>query len=133
MIFILKIRRHYLYGERCEIFTDHKSLKYLFTQKDLNLIQRRWLELIKDYDCLINYHSRKVNLVADALNQKYSGSFTNRITSQRQIIVELERFDIEVVASDSLCYLVGLRVVLNLIDMIKNAQIGDLELIKIKE
>ncbi|KAL8146288.1 hypothetical protein AgCh_004148 [Apium graveolens] len=56
IVFALKIWRHYLYGEKCEIFTDHKSLKYIFTQKELNMRQRRWLKLIKDYDCSINYH-----------------------------------------------------------------------------
>lgn len=56
IVFALKIWRHYLYGEKCEIYTDHKSLKYIFTQKELNMRQRRWLELIKDYDCTINYH-----------------------------------------------------------------------------
>jgi hypothetical protein len=57
-------------GTKCQIYTDHKSLKYIFTQKDLNLRQRRWLELIKDYDLDIQYHPRKANLVADALSQK---------------------------------------------------------------
>ena len=59
VVFALKIWRHYLYGEKCEVYTDHKSLKYFFTQKDLNMRQRRWLELVKDYDCNILYHPRK--------------------------------------------------------------------------
>jgi hypothetical protein len=58
-----KIWRHYLIGHRCEIYSDHKSLKYIFTQNDLNLHQRRWLELIKDYDLGINYHRGKANVV----------------------------------------------------------------------
>ncbi|KAL8125298.1 hypothetical protein AgCh_012835 [Apium graveolens] len=70
IVFALKIWRHYLYGERCEIYTDHRSLKYIFTQKELNMRQKRWLELIKDYDCSINYHPRKANVVADALSRK---------------------------------------------------------------
>ena len=56
VVFALKIWRHYLYGVPCRIFTDHKSLQYIFTQKELNLRQRRWLELIKDYNCTIEYH-----------------------------------------------------------------------------
>ena len=68
VVFALKIWRHYLYGVPCRIFTDHKSLQYIFTQKELNLRQRRWLELIKDYDCTIEYHPGKANVVADALS-----------------------------------------------------------------
>jgi hypothetical protein len=66
----LKIWRHYLIGKRCEIHLDHKSLKYIFTQLDLNLRQRRWLELIKDYDLGINYHRGKANVVVDALSRR---------------------------------------------------------------
>ncbi|KAA3484292.1 Retrotransposable element Tf2 [Gossypium australe] len=68
IVFALKIWLHYLFGEKCHIFTDHKSLKYLMTQKDLNLRQRRWLELLKDYELVID--SRKANVVADALSRK---------------------------------------------------------------
>ena len=70
MVHALKIWRHYLIGKRCQIFTNHKSLKYIFTQPDLNLCQQRWLELVKDYDLGINYHLGKANVVADALSRK---------------------------------------------------------------
>ena len=70
IVFVLKIWRHYLYGEKCFIYTDHKSLKYLPSQRELNLRQRRWMELIKDYDCVIDYHPGKANVVADALSRK---------------------------------------------------------------
>jgi ribonuclease HI len=70
VVYALKIWRHYIMGTKCQVYTDHKSLKYIFTQKDLNLRQRRWLELIKDYDLKIHYHPSKANLVADALSQK---------------------------------------------------------------
>ena len=70
VIFVLKLWRHYLYGVRCEIFTDHRSLQYIFSQRDLNLRQRRWLELLKDYDVTIWYHPGKANVVADALSRK---------------------------------------------------------------
>ena len=70
MVHALKIWRHYLIEKRCQIFTDHKSLKYIFTQPDLNLSQRRWLELVKDYDLGINYHPGKAHVVADALSRK---------------------------------------------------------------
>ena len=63
VVFALKIWRHYLYGTKCKLFTDHKSLQYLFNQKELNMRQRRWLELLKDYDCEILYHLGKANVV----------------------------------------------------------------------
>jgi hypothetical protein len=69
VVFALKSWRHYLYGETCDIYIDHKSLKYIFTQKELNLRQRRWLELIKDYDLTIQYHPKNANVVADALSR----------------------------------------------------------------
>ena len=69
-MFVLKLWRHYLYGVHCELFTDHRSLQYLFSQKDLNLRQHRWLELLKDYDVTILYHPGKANVVADALSRK---------------------------------------------------------------
>ncbi|KAA3473691.1 DNA/RNA polymerases superfamily protein [Gossypium australe] len=70
VVFALKVWRHYLYGEKSVIYTDHKSLKYLLAQKELNLRQRRWVELLKDYDCSIEYHPGKANVVADALSWK---------------------------------------------------------------
>jgi hypothetical protein len=77
VIFALKIWRHYLYGETCEIFIDHKSLKYIFQQRDLNPRQRRWMELLKDYDYTIQYHPGRSNIVADALSRKSSGSLAH--------------------------------------------------------
>jgi hypothetical protein len=71
VIHALKIWRHYLMGNKCDIYIDHKSLKYIFTQAELNLRQRRWLELIKDYDLNIHYHPSKENVVADALSHKH--------------------------------------------------------------
>ena len=70
VVHALKIWRHYLLGNKVHIFTDHKSLKYSFTQSELNMRQRRWLELIKDYNLEVHYHLVKVNVVADALSRK---------------------------------------------------------------
>ncbi len=70
IIFALKIWRHYLYGEKCYIYTDHKSLKYLPTQKELNVRQKRWIKFLKDYNCVINYHPEKANVVDNALSRK---------------------------------------------------------------
>jgi hypothetical protein len=70
VVHALKIWRYYILGTKYQVYTDHKCLKYIFTQKDLNLRQRRWLELIKEYDLEIHYHPGKANLVADALSRK---------------------------------------------------------------
>lgn len=70
VVFVLKIWRHYLFGSRFEVFNDHKSLKYLFDQKELNMRQGRWLELLKDYDFELSYHPGKANVVVDALTKK---------------------------------------------------------------
>ncbi|GJZ26506.1 putative reverse transcriptase domain-containing protein [Tanacetum coccineum] len=70
VVFALKIWRHYLYGTKCTVFTDHKSLQHILDQKELNMRQRRWLELLADYDCEIRYHPGKANVIADALSRK---------------------------------------------------------------
>jgi hypothetical protein len=70
VVFALKIWRHYLYGTKSVIYTDHKSLQHIFDQKELNMRQRRWIELFSDYDCEIRYHPGKANVVADALSRK---------------------------------------------------------------
>jgi hypothetical protein len=97
IVHTLKILRHYLMGNKCELFTDHKILKYFFTQTELNIRQRRWLELIKDYDVEINYHSGKVNVVADALSRKTY--YNNLMVREEQPALheELEKLRIEIV------------------------------------
>nr|GEW71565.1 putative reverse transcriptase domain-containing protein [Tanacetum cinerariifolium] len=70
VMFALKIQRHYLYSTKCTIFTDHKSFQHILNQKELNMGQRRWLELLVDYDCEIHYHPGKANVVADSLSRK---------------------------------------------------------------
>ncbi|KAL0536907.1 hypothetical protein IC582_025870 [Cucumis melo] len=95
MVFALKIWRHYLYGEKIQIFTDHKSLKYFFTQKELNMRQRRWLELVKDYDCEILYHLGKANVVADALSRNVS-HLAALVTRQAPLHRDFERDEIAV-------------------------------------
>ena len=108
VVFALKIWQHYLYGEKCRIFTDHKSLKYLLTQKDLNLRQRWWLELFKDYDCIIDYHPGKENVVVDALSKKMISALSLKDCDWRF------NYDGALLAQ--------LRVIPNLKQMIVNAQ-----------
>nr|GFC37738.1 putative reverse transcriptase domain-containing protein [Tanacetum cinerariifolium] len=70
VVFALRLWRHYLYGTKCTVYTDYKSLQYILDQKEQNMRQRRWVELLSDYDCEIRYHPRKANVVADALSRK---------------------------------------------------------------
>ncbi|XXG47565.1 hypothetical protein AAC387_Pa02g2192 [Persea americana] len=93
VVFALKMWRHSLYTEKFEVHSDHRRLQYLFSQKELNMRQRRWMEYIKDYDFLIKYHSGKVNLVADALSRK-----SVVMASLRGVIVfqQFEELEVEV-------------------------------------
>ena len=91
VVFALKIWRHYLYGAWCEIYADHKSLKYIFTQKELNLRQRRWLKLLKDYILDIKYHFGKANVMVDALTKKPTGMMASLLTHNPYLLKELEQ------------------------------------------
>ena len=97
VIYALKLWRHYLLGNRCEIYTDHQSLKYLFTQPDLNLRQQRWMEAISDYDLGISYTPGKANVMADALSRK---SYCNNLMVQQEqplLYEELRKLNLEIV------------------------------------
>ncbi|XP_073121827.1 uncharacterized protein [Henckelia pumila] len=94
VVFSLKLWRNYLYGEKCHIFTDHKIIKYFFTQKELNMRQRRWLELVKGYNYDTSYHTGKANVVADALSR--NSAALNRLTVQQELISDFERMNLEV-------------------------------------
>ncbi|GJZ94271.1 putative reverse transcriptase domain-containing protein [Tanacetum coccineum] len=82
VVFALKIWRHYLYGTKSVIYMDHKSLQHIFSQKELNMRQRRWIELFSDYDCKIRYHPGKANVVADALSRKERGDVRTLIMDE---------------------------------------------------
>jgi hypothetical protein len=97
VVHALKIWRHYLMGNRCNIFTDHKSLKYIFTQSELNMRQRRWLELIKDYDLEVHYHPSKANVVADALSRKDHCNHLELEPVSEPLCEEMRRLNLEVV------------------------------------
>ncbi|WVZ62939.1 hypothetical protein U9M48_012628 [Paspalum notatum var. saurae] len=119
VVHALKIWRHYLLGNKCDIYTDHKSLKYIFTQSELNMRQRRWLELIKDYELEIHYHPGKANVVADALSRK---SYCNLLTGEELLIelcAEMEQLRLDFVTTEQLN---ELRVRCTLEDQIRQAQ-----------
>jgi hypothetical protein len=99
VVHALKIWRHYLIEKRCELYTDHKSLKYIFTQLNLNLRQRRWLELIKDYDLGINYHPGKANVVADALSRRYHVSQLVVNSMSFELCEEFDKLNIRIIVN----------------------------------
>ena len=129
VVLALKTWRHYLMGNRCEIYTDHKSLKYIFTQKELNMRQRRWIELIKDYDLEIHYHPGKANVVADALSRIPCQLNTMIKAEQPKLYKEFEEFGLELVSHG---FLAHLELKPTLMSQIKEAQKGNASIEGIK-
>ena len=92
VVFALEIWLHYLYGEQFEVFSDHKSLKYIFKQRDLNMRQRRWMEFFEDYDFILHYHLSKANVVADALSRKSKGVLASIASREWQMLETVGQF-----------------------------------------
>ena len=133
VVFALKIWRHYLYGETCEIYTDHKSLKYIFQQRDLNLRQRRWMELLKDYDCAILYHPGKANVVANALSRKSMGSLEHIALGKRQLAKDIQKHEglgVRFCVGNSRALLACVQAKSSLVERIKATQYEDVRLCK---
>ena len=138
VVFALKQWRHYLYRVKCEVYTDHRSLQYVFTQKYLNLRQRRWMELLKDCDITILYHLGKANVVADALSRKTGsmGSLAHLQVSRRALSREVQilandLMRLEVNEKGGLLACVEVRS--SFLDKIKGKQFNDEKLIRIRE
>ncbi|KAK4395954.1 hypothetical protein Sango_1749700 [Sesamum angolense] len=131
IVHALKIWRHYLYGETFQIFTDHKSLKYIPTQKELNLRQRRWIELLKDYDCTTDYHIRKANIVADALSRKTVDYLASMICYNVEHLITLRAMDVHFSFGGDML-LATMQVKPSLKDKIRDAQEKDPHLQKVK-
>ena len=125
VVFALKTWRHYLYGETCRIFTDHQSLKYLLSQKELNLRQRRWIELLKDYDYTIEYHPGKANVVADALSRKSYGSLAYMDSVRSPLFLELQALNVDMKVDSQGVLLTTLRVRPIMVERVKEAQVQD--------
>jgi hypothetical protein len=130
VVHALKMWRQYLMGTYFNIFTDHKSLKYIFTQANLNMRQRRWLELIKDYDLEVHYHPGKANVVADALSRKSQCNCVMMDSRINTLCDELNKMKIKVIPSDALCHI---SIEPTLQDQIIMAQLSDKGVQIIKE
>lgn len=128
VVYALKIWRHYLYGEECEIHTDHKSLEYIFTQRDLSMRQRKWLEVLEDYESKMFYHPAKANVVADVLNIKSRDDKTNSEEIMDQLSQQFAMMQIDKVMTGGPFIMVALVVQPHSLDRIKLAQEDDLEL-----
>jgi hypothetical protein len=130
MVHALKIWRHYIIGKRCEVYSDHKSLKYKFTQPDSNLRQRRWLELIKDYDLGINYHPGKANVVADALSRR---SHMNILVTRELLLEFCKEFEKLNLGWVSNVEVITMEVDSTLEQDIRKGQLEDAKIQEIKE
>ena len=95
VVFALKILHHYLYGEEFEVYSDHKSMKYIFTQRDLNMRQRRWMEFLEDYDFTLHYHPGKANVVADTLSRKSRGALASIAFREWQMLETVGQFRLQ--------------------------------------
>ena len=95
IVFALNIWFHYLYGEEFEVYLDHKSLKYIFTQQDLNIRQCRWMELLEDYDFTLHYHPGKSNVVADALSRKSWGALASIASREWRMLETMGQFGLQ--------------------------------------
>jgi ribonuclease HI len=130
VVHALKTWRHYIMGTKCQVYTDHKSLKSIITQKDLNLRQRRWLEIIKDYDLAIHYHPGKANLVADALSRKEQVHAAIVAQIPDEIVEDFRRLNLGIVAHTEG---VTIDVESTLEQEICKGQIGDIKIQEIKD
>ena len=132
VVLALKIWRHYLYGEQFEMYSDHKSLKYIFKQRDLNMRQRRWMEFLEDYDFTLHYHTSKANVVADALNRKSRGVLASIASREWQMLETVEQFGLQYneQAQGTLGSLVATP---SLLSRVIESQGQDVEIVSIKE
>ena len=128
VVFALKLWRHYLYGVQFEVFTDHQSLKYIFSQRDLNLRQRRWLEYIKDYDFSIAYHPGKANVVADALSRKSETLAAFMMIKEWELLESMASLHLESSSKGGKSFVANFVVQSGIVEKIILAQATDLEI-----
>jgi len=117
-----------MYGSRFEVFSDHKSLKYLFDHKELNMRQRRWLELLKDYDFGLNYHPGKANVVADALSRK-TVHMSAMMVKELELLEQFRDLSLVCEMSSQSVKLGMLKIDSEFLNSIKEAQKADVKLV----
>ena len=132
IVFALKIWRHYLYGAQFRVFSDHKSLKYLFDQKELNMRQRRWMEFLKDYDFELLYHPGKANVVADALSRKTVHT-SHLMKKEVELLEKFRDMRIQVELGSESIRCSTLTISNDFLDLIKERQLLDASLNRVRE
>jgi hypothetical protein len=130
VVHALKILRHYIIGKRCEVYSDHNSLKYIFTQPDLNLRQRRWFELIKDYNLGIKYHLGKANVAVEALSRR---TYPNMLTTRELLLEFCKEFEKLNLGWVSNTKFITMEVDSTLEQDIQNGQLEDAKIQEVKE
>ena len=132
VVFVPKIWRHYLYGEQFEVFSDHKSLKYIFTQRDLNMRQRRWMEFLEDYIFTFHYHPGKANVVANALSRKSQGVLASIASREWRMLETVGRFRLQYNEQPQ-GTLGSMMDTPSLLSKVIESQVQDAELVSIKD
>ena len=131
VVFALKILCHYLYGEQFEVFSDHKSLKYIFTQQDLNMRQCRWMEFLEDYDFTLHYHPGKENVVADTLSRKSQGVLASIASREWWMLETVGQFRLQY-NEQAQGTLGSMMATSSLLSRVIESQVQDIELVSIR-
>ena len=132
VVFALKIWSPYLYGEQFEVFSDHKSLKYIFMQRDLNMRQRRWMEFLEDYDFTLHYHPGKENVVADALGRKSQGVLASIASREWRMLETVGQFRLQY-DEQAQGTLGSMMATPSLLSRVIESQVQDAELVSIRD
>jgi len=132
IVFTLKIWRHYLYGAQFCVFNDHKSLKYLFDHKEMNMRQRRWMEFLKDYDSELLYHPGKANMVADALSRKTVHT-AHLMIKEVELLEKFRDMKLQVESGSEFIRCSTLTISSDFLDSVRERQLLDASLNKVRE
>ena len=132
VVFTLKIWLYYLYGKEFEVYSDHKRLKYIFTQRDLNMRQRRWMKFQEDYDFTLHYHPGKANVVADVLSRKSLGALASIASREWRMLETVGQFELQY-SEQTQGTLGSLVVTPSLLSIVIESQWQDVEIVSIRD